>query len=56
VPQICDGGGTELALGRLDEESVLPQDVEDGAHMPQVGRPGIAEDQYVVKEDEDDAA
>jgi len=34
VPQVRDGSGAERALGMLDEVPMLPQDVEDGAHMP----------------------
>ena len=55
MAQVGYGGGSLLALGPLDEEMMLLEDVEEEAHMLEVGGPRVAEDQDVVKEDEDGA-
>jgi hypothetical protein len=44
MPQICDGGGAEGALGALDEELVPLQLAKHGVDETQVVRPGLAVD------------
>jgi hypothetical protein len=56
VSEVGDGLRPKRALGALDKELVLVQNVEDSADMTQVLGPRAAEDEDVVEEDEDEGA
>jgi hypothetical protein len=56
VPGVGDGLLRERALGAFDEQAVQVKGGEDGADVAQVLRPRVAEYQYIVEEDEDEAA
>jgi hypothetical protein len=54
VSEVGDGVGAELALGSLDEEAVLVENIEDGTHVTKVIGPRGVVDEDVIKEDEDE--
>jgi hypothetical protein len=55
MPEVVDCRGGEHALRPLEVELVRVEDVEDGAQVSEMLRPGGVVDQYVVEEDEDAA-
>jgi hypothetical protein len=60
VAEVGDGVGAERALGFLDEEAVLMENVEDGAYMTKMvgpcGAPCGAVDEYIIEENQHELA
>jgi hypothetical protein len=52
VAEVGDGVGAERALGFLDEEAVLMENVEDGAYMMKMVGPCGAVDEYIIEENQ----
>ena len=53
MAQVMDRSGGEGALGALDVQLVLAQDVEDDAQVLKVLGPGRAVNEDIIEEDED---